>query len=80
MMINYFSCQRLESMYFPAAARFKNTCFIATDEEKLCFPSAVKKKFPRSKFAIPDHFLLCIVQSCIVNSTEMGLLDYFYML
>ena len=29
-----FSCQRLESTYFPATARPKKTCFLATDEEK----------------------------------------------
>ena len=56
MMINYFSCQRLESTYFSATARFENTCFIAIDEEKLCFALGRKKRIPLIAICHPPSF------------------------
>ena len=41
-----FSCQRPESTYFTATAQIENTCFLATDEEKLCFVLG-RKKMPQ---------------------------------
>ena len=32
---------------FPASARFENMCFLATDEEKLCFALGRKKIMPQ---------------------------------
>ena len=43
----FFSCQRPESTYFPAVAKFENTCFLATDEEKLSFVLGRKKRMPQ---------------------------------
>ena len=56
MMINYFSCQRPESTHLPATARFKNTCFLATDEEKSCFALGRKKRMPQIAVCHPRSF------------------------